>query len=98
MKVLSKYDLLWVGGILDPLNELIFQLNEIEAEELEAGIKNMEMKRQISYQTIAKMAKKVKRNFLTRGANTKLQVPTRQDKIPSGKFALLFIYLKENIK
>ena len=33
----------------------------MEAEELEAGIKTMEMKRQISYQTIAKMAKKVRR-------------------------------------
>merc|ERR1712183_109428 len=35
-----------------------YELNEMEAEELEAGIKNMEMKRQTSYQTIAQMAKK----------------------------------------
>ena len=45
-------------------NILIFQLTEIEAEEFEAGIKNMEMKRQISYQTISNMAKKV-RNLRT---------------------------------
>ena len=39
----------------------MFQLNETESEEFEAGIKTMEMKRQISYQAIAKMTKKVRR-------------------------------------
>ena len=64
LKVLSLIDNSYTNWVnfrfSNLLNKLLFQLTEIEAEELEAGIKTMEIKRQISYQTITRREKKVR--------------------------------------